>query len=182
MKKNVINYYGLLVLGLYITYNLIFCDLRIGGLLYQIFMFMIIILNILIVIKFKKNIMYKEIIVIIYFLIWLFSQNILQCIFGISNIILFIALGFMESHSIKVITILLITIIFCFSLPLLLAFLLTLATRFNNEDGLYDVYKDSHYYCDNHYEAYSYSAGAMDSFHYSIGKHYAFIRLMIYYT
>lgn len=35
-----------------------------------------------------------------------------------------------------------------------------------------NIYEDTHFYCDNNYEVYSYSAGAMDGFHYSIGKHY----------
>ena len=40
-----------------------------------------------------------------------------------------------------------------------------------------DAFDDSHYYCDNHYEAYVYSAGSIDSYHHSIGKHYDFIDL-----
>ena len=35
-----------------------------------------------------------------------------------------------------------------------------------------DIYNDMHYYCENNYEVYTYSGGAMDKFHYSIGKYY----------
>ena len=40
-----------------------------------------------------------------------------------------------------------------------------------------DIYKDMHYYCDNNYEAYAYSEGAMDRFHYSVGKHYEILNI-----
>ena len=40
-----------------------------------------------------------------------------------------------------------------------------------------DAFEDSHYYCENHYEAYVYSAGAIDGYHHNIGKHYDFLDL-----
>ena len=42
---------------------------------------------------------------------------------------------------------------------------------------LNDIYRDTHYYCENNYEVYSYSNGATDKFHYSIGKHYEFLNI-----
>lgn len=40
-----------------------------------------------------------------------------------------------------------------------------------------DIYEDTHYYCNDDYEIYSYSGGAFDGFHYIIGKHYEFINI-----
>ena len=40
-----------------------------------------------------------------------------------------------------------------------------------------DIYDDMHYYCEDNYEVYGYSAGAMDSMHYSIGKYYKFLNI-----
>ena len=40
-----------------------------------------------------------------------------------------------------------------------------------------DIYEDTHYYWNDNYEIYSYSGGAFDGFHYSIGKHYEFMNI-----
>lgn len=81
MKKNLINYYAIIMLGLYLIYNITLNSLKIGGLLYQIIMIIIIIVNAIILIIFRKDIMYKEVVCVIYFFTWLFSKNILQCFF-----------------------------------------------------------------------------------------------------
>ena len=62
-------------------------------------------------------------------------------------------------------------------LPLFFSFLLTFGTDLDEEQGMNDIYEDTHYYCDNNYEVYSYSAGAIDKFHYSIGKHYEILKI-----
>ena len=67
--------------------------------------------------------------------------------------------------------------VYIFSLPLLFIYLLTFGTTLDSEKEIKDIYSDTHYYCDNNYEIYSYSAGAMDSFHYSIGKHYEILNI-----
>lgn len=117
--------------------------------------------NIFVLIKMRKNIKYKNLVTIVYFLICLFSKDILQSLFDISNMVTLIVIGFMDSNFVKVISILitLFNIIFIFPLlpTLLFAFLIVVST-----DN--DVYEDTHYYCDNNYEAYTYSEGAMDSF------------------
>ena len=173
MKRNIIDYYALIMMILFIIYNIILKNLKISGLLYQIFMIVLIFLNIIILIKFRKRIKLKGLIIVIYFFICLlFSKNALQCFFAISNMITLVAIGFMESNFIKVISIL-ITIFFAvFSMPLLFVYLLAYCTDISEESGRNDIYDDMHYFCENNYEVYSYSAGAMDSFHYSIGKHY----------
>lgn len=173
MKKNTIDYYALIMMILFIIYNLILINLRISGFLYQIFMLGLIIVNIIILIKYRKRIKLKGLIIVIYFFIWmLLSKNALQCAFGISNMITLIVIGFMESDFIKVISIFITMIFGVFWAPLLFAYLLAFGTDINEESGRNDIYEDTHYYCNNNYEVYSYSAGAMDRFHYSLGKHY----------
>lgn len=178
MRENIIDYYALIMMILFIIYNIILRNLKIGGLLYQIFMIVLIVLNITILIKFRKRIKLKGLIIVIYFFIWfLFSKNALQCLFGISNIITLIAIGFMESNFIKIISIPITLFFVVSSMPLLFIYLLTYGTGISEESGRNDIYDDMHYFCENNYEAYSYSAGAMDSFHYSIGKHYEFLNI-----
>ena len=177
MRKNFIDYYALVMLVLFIIYNLFLESLKIYGLLYQIFMFALIIVNAIILIVFRNRIKYKTLIIIVYLLIWLFSKNTLQCFFAFSNIILLCITGFMEKHSIKIISVLVVIFGYIFFLPLFFAFLLAFGTGLDEESGMNDIYDHMHYYCDNNYEVYSFSAGAMDSFHYSIGKHYKILNI-----
>ena len=177
MRKNFIDYYALAMLMLFIIYNLFLESLKIYGLLYQIFMFALIIVNAIILIVFRNRIKYKTLIIIVYLLIWLFSKNTLQCFFAFSNIILLCITGFMEKHSIKIISVLVVIFGYIFFLPLFFAFLLAFGTGLDEESGMNDIYDHMHYYCDNNYEVYSFSAGAMDSFHYSIGKHYKILNI-----
>ena len=177
MRKNFIDYYALVMLVLFIIYNLFLESLKIYGLLYQIFMFVIIIVNAIILIIFRKKIKYKTLIIIVYLLIWLFYKNTLQCFFAFSIIILLCVTGCMEKHSIKIISVLIVIFGYIFFLPLFFVFLLAFGTGLDEESGMNDIYDDMHYYCDNNYEVYSYSAGAMDSFHYSIGKHYEILNI-----
>ena len=173
MKKNIIDYYALMIMFLFITYNIILKNLKIGGFLYQIFMMILTILNIIVLIKFRKRIKFKGLIIVIYLFIWfLFSKNTLQCFFGISNIITLIAIGFIESNFIKVISILITLFLIVFSIPLSFVLILTYGTNMSEELDRSDIYENMHYHCENNYEVYSYSAGAMDRFHYSIGKYY----------
>lgn len=172
MKKYFIDYYAVIMVVLFGVYNLILDELIIGGLLYRVFMVGLIIGNVIILILFRKDIKYKSLVIIIYLLIWLFSNNILQCFFAFSNIMMLCGIGFMESHLIKIISLLIVINIFLFFLPLSIAFLLVFGTSLDDQKGRNDIYSDMHYYCDNNYEVYAYSAGAMDSFHYSIGKYY----------
>lgn len=177
MRKKFIEYYALVMLMLFILYNFFLSSLKIYGLLYQVFMWVLIVVNAIILIAFRKKIKYKTLVIIVYLLIWLLSKNTLQCFFVFSNIILLCITGFMEKNSIKVISVLIVIFVYIFSLPLLFIFLLIFGTGFDEERGLNDIYDTMHYYCDNNYEVYSYSAGAMDSFHYSIGKHYEILSI-----
>lgn len=177
MKKYLIEYYAVIMLILFITYNLVLENLKIYGLLYQYFMTILIITNAITLIIFRKRVKYKSLVIIIYSLIWLYSKNTLQCFYGFSNIIMLCIIGFMENYLIKIITVLLSIFVFIFFVPLFFIFLIAFGTNLDKEKEINDIYDDTHYYCDNNYEVYSYSTGAMDKFHYSIGKHYEILNI-----
>ncbi len=177
MRQKFMNYYTLTMLILFVTYNLFLESLKIYGLLYKIFMFILIIVNGIILIVFRKKIKHKTLIIVVYLLIRLFSKNILQWSFAFSNIILLCITGFTEKHSIRIISALIVVFGCMYFLPLFFSFLLTFGTDLDEEQGMNDIYEDTHYYCDNNYEVYSYSAGAIDKFHYSIGKHYEILKI-----
>ena len=168
MRKNFIDYYALVMLILFIIFNL--SGLNVYGMIYEIFMLSLIIVNAIILMVFKKKIKYKALVVVVYLLIWLFSKNTLQFFFAFSNIILLCITWLVEKHSVKIISALVVIFIYMCSLPLFFGFLLIGLDK----ESMYD---DAHYYCDNNYETYVYSAGAMDSFHYSIGKHYEILNI-----
>ena len=116
--KKLINNYGVIVLALFLIYNIILNNLIIGGLVYKIIMIILIFTNSIILIVHRKDIEYKEIICVIYLLTWLFSKNALQCYFNFSNIIVLCAIGFIESKFIKVFSIIISLLIIVFFLPL----------------------------------------------------------------
>lgn len=171
MKKRLINYYAVIIMTLFIIYNMVLSNLKINGILYQIIMIIIIIIIVCILIKYSKDIKHKKLVVVLYFLIWLFSKNILQCFFTFSNIIILMIILFVENKSMRVILILITILIIIFHFPIIFIFILKFGTDVNEERGLDDIYKDTHYYCENNYELYSYSA-VMDGYHYSVGKYY----------
>lgn len=175
MKNLFIKYYAIIMMSLFLINNLLFYNIKIGGLLYQIFMIIIIIFNGFILLKFRGNIRFKILVIIILFFTWIFSNNLLQLLFVLFNILFLCILGFMESHIIKVLSILMTIFFVVLFYHLLFIFLFFYGDGLDSNYGMNDVYSDMHYYCDNNYEVYAYSAGAMDRFHYSIGKHYDFI-------
>lgn len=177
MNKNLIKYYALIIFLLFYYYNIILYQIQIGGLIYQILMLVLIISNSIILIKCKNNIKYKPLIILLYLLIWIFSKSTLQCFFAYSNILILCITGFMESNLIKLLSILISIFIYLFFLPLLFFFLINFGFSLDEDKLIKDVYEDTHYICNNDYELYTYSAGAMDSFHYSIGKYYEFIKI-----
>ena len=175
MKDIVIKFYGILMMILFFIYNIVFTSLKVNGLLYQLGMIILIIFNLVMLIKFRKEIKLKSLIIIIYVLIWLFSKDIYQCLLAFSNIIFFCILGFKDSLFIKVITILLILFIMKFFMLLYFIFLWIFLVNPNGE--VKDIYEDTHYYCDDNMEVYAYSQGAIDKFHYSVGKHYEILNI-----
>lgn len=169
MKKILINYYALIMMISFIVYNVLFTNIRVAGFLYHIGMILLIILNVVALIRFRSEIKCKSFLIVMYALIWLFSKDIYQCIFDFSNITFLCIIGF-KSNFIKVITILFAVIVIIFFLPL--SFIFIILFVINPNGGRNDIYEDTHYYCDNNMEAYAYSLGAMDKYHYSVGKHY----------
>ena len=178
MKRIFINYYLLIFFLIFFIYNNVLIDLKIGGLIYQVFMIVITILNVLMLVKYKKEIKFKSICLIAYFCTCLISKNIFQFIFVLSNIITLIVIGYIgEGIFIKIVSTLCIIILCILSPILIFVVSLIYGTGLNEEIGLSDIYEDTHYYCDNNYEAYEFSAGAMDRTHYSVGKHYEIINI-----
>ena len=81
-------------------------------------MIIIIIVNAIILIVFRKEIKYKEVDCVIYFITWLFSKNIPQCFFNFSNIIVLVGIGLIDSMFMRVFAIIIGLIISIFFLPL----------------------------------------------------------------
>lgn len=176
MKKILINYYLLIVMTLFITYNFILDELIIMGLLYNKIILLFIVINLIILIIFRKKIKHKSIL-IIYCLTSLFTKNIMQYIFAFSNTIILCIIGFKENKFIKVFSIFFgIFMAFCW-LPLLFSLFILFGINLDEEKYMNGIYSDMHYYCDNNYEVYAYSTGFMDGFSYSIGKYYDILNI-----
>ena len=60
-------------------------------------------------------------------------------------------------------------------IPISFSYIIAFGDDLNEEKSRSLIYPDMHYYCDNNYEVYSYSGGALDKFHYNIGKYYPVI-------
>jgi len=170
MKKILINYYAVIMTIMFIIHNVVPTNINIDGILYTITMILFIILNIIILIKYQNKIKFKALVIIILFLILLASKDVYHLIFNITSIITLIITGVENNKFIIIITIIISSIFMIFYLNFLL-FILIICASTN------DIYEDTHYYCQKNYEIYSYSAGAMDKFHYSIGKHYELINI-----
>ena len=175
--KNFTNYYFFIMALFFIIYNIILEGLKISGLLYKLFMILLIIFNFIILFILKKKISCKKIILIIYIFTIVKSKNQLQFFFAISNIIILCIIGFQESNLIKTISIFILIITLTYFLPLLFVFLLEFSTELDEDVYMNKIYEDTHYYCNKNYEIYTYSNSAGDTFHYSIGKHYDFLNI-----
>ena len=185
MQKKIINYYSFIMMILFVIYNVILKDLKIGGLLYVLFMIILSIFNIKVILKYSKDIKYKKIFIIIFCIITvLLSRNGLQYIFGIINVLILIIVCYKEKILGKEIFIIGAVVITVLGLPLLFNFLLRFGASLSTDADRQDIYEDMHYYCENNYEVYGYSMGAMDKMHYSIGKHYDILNIndIIYIT
>lgn len=169
MKKNFINYYYVTILLSYLIYNFALFNIKIGGFIYQFFMIVVIITNIILLFKNQKEIKFKGIYIAIYFFTFIFGKNIFQILFSLSNIVTLCIIG----NNSKNVFLKIITPIFCTLLIIIFHFLFVILGT--AEKGRMGIDEYQHYYCDNNYEAYAYSAGAFDKFHYNAGKHYKII-------
>lgn len=180
MKKNLMKYmndYAVIMMSFFILNNMILRNLEIRGILYQIIMVILILLNLIIMIIFRKKINHKSLVIIVYFFIWIFSKNIYYCMFAISSMLILMITRFFENNFIKIITLCIVLFVVVFYIPIVFNFLLIFGTDLNKKQGEAYIYEDTHYYCKNHYEIYSYSAGAMDRYHFSIGKYYKILNI-----
>ena len=173
MKRFLIKYYALIVLILFVIVNVILKSLKMGGLIYQIMITLLIIFNIITLITYRKEIKFKSGCAIVSFLLsFLFFKNIWQFLFSISNTCILIILGTIENKYMRIVTAIMIGLIIGNLKYFFTLIIIIIIYGAVNERGFNDIYEEMHYYCDNNYEAYAYSAGAMDKYHYSIGKYY----------
>ena len=203
-KKLIINYYALIMIFLFLIYNLIYnwSYLKIEGLLYELLITVIICVNVNILINFRKEIKLKKLMFIIYSVIlmgYFYSFGLLlkspfQDVFCFCNIVVFLILSFMESNYFKVVSTMFLAFIAIFffkyyqqwSFAYLIAFD---KTRLTQELIIkkYNKMNDKLYYCENNYEVRSYSTldlktihppnEAVKTFHYFIGKHYGILNI-----
>lgn len=172
MKKFIVNFYIGLVIILFIIVNIILADVKITGLLYIITMDLFLIFNTTILLLFRNEIKFKGILIIISFLIFIFSKDIYQFIFIISTMVILIVSGISTSKFIQIIVIIINVFILIFHIPILFFIIILTLNEIEPTNTPHNIYEEDYYYCKNNYEAYIYSAGAMDGYHYNIGKHY----------
>lgn len=68
-------------------------------------------------------------------------------------------------------------IIYCSIIMIYFLTIFLLLINFNENKKYNNIYDDMHYYCENNFDVYAYSGGAMDSLHYSIDKYYMFLNI-----
>ncbi|MCH5166998.1 MAG: hypothetical protein J1F35_03810 [Erysipelotrichales bacterium] len=173
MKKDLIKYYSLFVSCLFLKFNFLLHGFKVEGVIYNIVMVLVIIANAIIVIKYKNDIKYKDIAIIILLVSLIYSKDIYNFIFVILNIIILFIVEIKNSKVIKTITIILLSIAGVFGLlfilfPLPFTFISYIAFDYATSEEK----SEPTLYCDNNYYVYLYSAGAMDSWHYNVAKHY----------
>ena len=170
MKK----YYAVILLVLFLIYNL-FKNFVIEGLLYQIFMIGLIIINGIILFKYKDEIDYKKVVGVIYFLAGFFSKNIFQCYFAFSNVIIICVIESLRNKKSNVPLIVMEVLLFL--VPSIIVSHLFIGTRYDKNFMRNDISKDYYYLCDNNVSSYRFSGTANDSYHYSIGKYYEIVKI-----
>lgn len=161
-------YYLLIIFIYFLTFSVFVKGLVVDGILYYIFMILLNIFNAYFIIKKNKYLKFKSGLYIFFLLNIIFCKNIFYVILLLSTFVLLTVLNFKDNKVIKVLSVICSTTIILYIQVILFVILLTV---FNGNE----IYKDSHYYCNNNYEIYYYSGGAMDSFHYSVVKRYKII-------
>lgn len=179
MKKFLINNYALIVLFSFIVYNPILHDLIISGPLYLTLMAVITVLNIVAIVKLKKNIKYKTTVLIVLFIIWLIvAKNPAQYLFALSTIITLAIIDLKETKPHKIVSIIILALLVVLSYPILsFAYIICYGTDINTERSRMVLYGETVYYCEDNTEVYRYSSGAWDHMHYNVGKAYEFLNI-----
>jgi len=169
MKK----YYSLVVLIAIVLNRFLLSGIKMTGIVHDICSIILIVLNIFLLIKFRENLKFKGLSMVLYFLAIILSRNSYSLIFIITSLVTLIGLGIVDKKIyLKVIGILVCSIFIILPMYIILPIMFMLFSVDYN-----DVYEDTHYRCSNNYEAYAYSAGAMDEYHYSVGKYKEIINL-----
>ena len=176
MKKDLINNYTIFMIIIFIIENIILINLKIKGIVYEIFMLILVIFNMIILIKYNCEIKFKILTIIVSLFLFLLSKDFYNAIFMITNILTLLIITIfnaIKKQSLKTIILSILAVIFLFKyfFYIILFIMFVLYNKLTYEEDS-DIYYDTYYYCENNYEAYVYSAGAFDSFHYSISKHY----------
>lgn len=163
MKKKIFNYYAVIMTMFYFMYNVGLRYFNISGLFYRIIVYLLIVVNAIILIIFRKDIKYKDLLCTLYCFIWVFSKNLPQLFFAVSNIIIFFFTSPFKSKILKgcggIAISLLLYVIFMFSYD----------ENINEDFSRSNIHSNKHYYCENNYEAYVLTASAIDSYHFCIG-------------
>ena len=176
MKKDLINNYTIFMIFIFIIENIILIDLKIKGIVYEIFMLILVIFNMIILIKYNSEIKFKILTIIVSLFLFLLSKDFYNAIFMITNILTLLIItifNMIKKQSPKTIILFILAVIFLFKylFYIILFIMFVLYNKLTYEEDS-DIYYGTYYYCENNYEAYVYSAGVFDSFHYSVGKHY----------
>ena len=135
----------------------------------------LIITNIVILLKYKDEISYKKTIGVIYFLAWFFSKNIFQCYFAFSNVIIICVIESLRNKKSNVPLIVMEVLLFL--VPAIIVSHLFIGNKYNKDFMRNDISKDYYYLCEDNISSYRYSSSAKDSYHYSIGKYYEFVKI-----
>ena len=171
--EKITNNYILIVTILFIISNIIFRHFTISGILYHVIMIILLVANVRIIYINKDKIRYKRLAIFIYFFIWIISKNFYGVILILSTLITLISIEFGKYMFVKLLGFVFAMFVSIIFVPFL--YLQIVASSLFSYDD--DAFEDAHYYCNNHYEAYVNSAGAFDSYHRYIGKHYDFLDL-----
>lgn len=175
MKKDLIGNYNIFMLIIFIIENILLINLKIKGIANEIFMLILIIFNIIILVRYNNEIKFKILTIIVSFFLLAFSKDFYNFIFITINmltLLIIVIFNAIKKQPNKIIILFILTIFLFKYLFYISLFIIIFSYVKLSDDGYNDIYHDTYYYCKNNYEAYVYSAGALDSFHYSIGKHY----------
>lgn len=171
--EKITNNYIIIVTILFIISNIIFRHFTISGILYHVIMIILLLANARIIYINKDKIRYKRLAIFIYFFIWIISKNFYGVILILSTLITLISIEFGKYMLVKLLGFVFAMFVSIIFVPFL--YLQIIASSLFSYDD--DAFDDAHYYCSNHNEAYVNSAGAFDSYHRYIGKHYEFLDL-----
>lgn len=159
--SKVLPYYLGIQLFFFILLNIRLKNLVVSGIFYIIAIVVLHVMHLVLLVWKNETLKWKGGFYCLFLFCIIFSKNIFHFIFLLNTIIVLSLLNLKRNRTMQVVLIVLISMILLNSH---LIFFSLLFVTFN-QDG---IYEDTHYLCDEKYEIYIHSAGAMDSFHYTI--------------